>query len=654
MFDESATINDQIRTANDGIVTLEPRVYGIGAPLDGSLSNVTFRGVRGATRLVKLPLASNDGITAAGYHYQGWTFDGIEFDGNGREILRAGVGYYYSVPIFGTRAVRFDRCTFRDLLRGVILRDSENIAFTDCDFLGSRPDVFAAGTWDPPAVANARLGEGIEVWPQVCNLSVSCCRFRYCSSGFSVTVAAGQFGHNFSIADCQFMADWWDTPGATLRFKATRVDGLQLTCDSGGLAAVFGHNEVVTFQRQLAAGTAFKRIYAGNVGVDGDGFKDAVPGDVIETGDGKRARIGAVESTGLVNVEGWESMDCYEACLPPIDATIWRLVRYYGAGTTLVSDTDINLYADPVNPFTGERAISDAHLDLTKLPARALAKTNYSGLHVNAGISGLRVRDNNFRGSWADQCSLFDLPKGAQILGNRFSYGQDEGLTLTRSPNAVVAGNIFENSGASAIFIGGSDRSTISGNTITNWGLVNPYAGGIDGAACDMLVTGNTFTRSPDTIKDWCRAAVNLYADSTGTIIAGNSDRVSTVATLAVTAAAVPTMAALTAHDIANDRIIGDGACNVTTGIPTPSPPPLPPPPLIRVEAQATIASNSTMVIVEHGLGGQPAPESVAIVMWGAARVWLAGLSGQTLTFRTDRRAPTAGITFTWMASRQP
>lgn len=74
--------------------------------------------------------------------------------------------------------------------------------------------------------------------------------------------------------------------------------------------------------------------------------------------------------------------------------------------------------------------------------------------------------------------------------------------------------------------------------------------------------------------------------------------------------------------------------------------------PVKRVQAQATIEPGKTTVVVQHGLGGQPAPEDVAVVLWGPSRVWLAGMDEKTLTFRTDRAAPASGITFTYSASQ--
>lgn len=71
-----------------------------------------------------------------------------------------------------------------------------------------------------------------------------------------------------------------------------------------------------------------------------------------------------------------------------------------------------------------------------------------------------------------------------------------------------------------------------------------------------------------------------------------------------------------------------------------------------RSEGQGTIERGKTSVVVEHNLGAQPAQEDVSHVLWGPQRVWLAGTSPTTLTFRTDR-APASPIEFTWSASIQ-
>jgi hypothetical protein len=648
--DDSPALNGAIAkaaAAGGGVVGLEPRAYAIGGPLDAPGPNVTLRGVAGATRLVKTPTPSSWGILRVDRDYSGWTFEGIEFDGSTRAIRAGNVDSYFAMVLSGCDRVRFARCRFRDM-GAFHLRDSRRITFDDCDFLGTKPGTVRAGVMDPPAAPEAFLTDGISVDEQVSGLHVERCRFHFCSNGLGINSRPGQTIDDVTITGCTFQGDWWDNPAPTLRFEvrsiATENGSPKLTIDAPGLKAAFAAGAVASFRRDLANGAGLAGIYAGLVtGPGDDSFKLAALGDVIEAATGQRARVAGLVSPAAVTVEGWESIDTYEPCPPPAAATAWRLSRYYATGLQApATDTQIHLQGNPVNPYTGEQAIADAKLDLTKLPGRALAKTYYSGVFASAAARGLSVTGCTFRGSWGDQCAI-TLPEGARITGNRFLYGWDVGVTCNDSPGSVIAGNLFVNSGQVAVFVSKSTGTVIAGNTVQNWGLTNPFPGAISGAARGLVVTGNTFARSPSPDRDWCWYAVNLIDDSTGTLIAGNvDDGAATRSTVNVSAGAVPAKGAIVVRDARS--VGGDGAVNVTAGGPEPPAP-------RRVQAQATIPPGKPAVTVEHGLGVQPAPEDVAIVIWGATRVWLGGVDQKTLVFRTDRPAPPAGITFTWSAT---
>jgi hypothetical protein len=563
--DDSPGLNAAIAAGNV-TVRLEPRTYALGAPLNGTVPGVSLVGVPGTTRLV--PAAAAHGITALdnGQTYRGWAFEGIEFDGNLRALAAAGGPRPPTLPIDGSSGVRFRRCRFRDLL--AVVRDSADVRFEDCDFYGTRPGLFAAGVQDPPAVPTATLSDGLAIAQSSRDVRVSGCRFHFCNNGLAVAVQAGQSASGLVVSGCSFRGDWWDSPAPILRFRAADVtrgpDGVwAITSPAGGLRAAFSAGQVVSFRRDLGDGPRFTRVYAGQVQAETRAFAGAAAGDMIETADGRRARITSIESPSSANVEGWEDTATYEPTDPPALTTPWRLARDYACGSFgVVSDTQVRLYFEPVNPFTGERAISDARLDLTKLPARALAKATYSGLHVNAGVSGLLVSGCTFRGAWADQCSLFDLPEGARILGNRFLHGQDEAVTLTRCPGSIVADNVFLNCGVSAVDVGQGDGCVIRGNTVRNWGVVNPNPGAVSGSGRGLIVQANTFLRTPSPARDWCRMAVSLTADSTGTVVAGNVDAGATRAAVYVAAEAAPARGAITVRDARS--VAGPGAGNVS------------------------------------------------------------------------------------------
>lgn len=572
LSDDSAALNAAIGRGN-AIVQLEARDYGIGATLDGSKANVALRGVPGATRFIKLDAPSYDGIVSpdGGRTYRGWTFEGIEFAGNRQGLKKVPGVHLPTAFVSGSRRVRFERCVFRDLVGSLTVRDSQDVAFHDCEFFGTSAGVFQEGVFDPPAVADASLGSGISIAESCRDVAITRCRFQFCETGIGATSSS-----NLRVEDCDFRGDWWDNPSAVLRFTPTRTKDGRITLATGGFAA-FQPGQVISFRHQVASGSAFASLYAGQVQAEGNPFANAAIGDVVETADGFRARVTAIASPSLARVEGWESIATYEPADPKTLAIPWRLSRYYACGIASVeSDTSLTIYSEPVNMFTGERIASDAKLDPAKLPARVLARTIYSGLHADGGVDGLLVEGCRFAGSWADQCSVTNLRSGARIANNSFRHGQDEGVTLTNCPRSVVTGNEFVNCGVSAAFLGSSDFTTFSGNTIQNWGLVNVNGPAVDGyGGKGYTVTGNTFTASPSPPRDWCRVVMGFQAeDCTGSVFAGNTDGRATVATLTADLRAAPVANAIAARDV--KTVAGPGAKNVASSPETPAVPSAP------------------------------------------------------------------------------
>jgi hypothetical protein len=661
--DSSALNEDIVASIDDNLFSrLYGQDYGIGAALNGSIPDITFCGRGSQTRLLKLPEPTGDGILSIGMPYQGWTFEGVELVGNANLWRTTGTSHYFTVCLSGTRNVRFNRCTFRDLVGALQIRDSSDITFVDCDFYGTIPGVVESGVIDPPAVPGAVFTSGVSINEQVRHVTFDRCRFHFCETGIGVATQSFQSSHNVTVRNCTFRADWWDNPYPVLRWQTSTValtQGYHVTIAGGASALVPG--QVVSFRRQVSTGQAFSRIYAGQVEATGTPFVDAHVGDVIETFDGKRARIGAIQSEQSVWVDGWEYIDTYEPTTPPDMATPWRLSRYYACGIgSVVSDTEFVLYFEPVDPFTGERAISDLGLDIGTMPGKVMARTLYSGIHTHGGLDGLLVDGCLFYGGWADQCSVH-YTSGVRIIGSSFRYGQDEGITLTGCPRPVVTGCDFLNCGVSAMFLGGGQGASLTGNTILNWGITNPYGPGIDGGGVGTAITGNTFARSQNVRRaDWCRWAIGLrLGDCTGTIISANPDTGSTISTLDVDLLAAPTIGAITARNLSRG-LTGEGKDNVQQepsgkpglpGEPGPIGPPGPPAPVAiikRMESTAAIPKGKYGVTVEHNLGAAPCMEDVGVVC-AKAYVWLTGVTGNTLTFRTEA-APKEPLAFRFSA----
>lgn len=540
------------------IIDLEPRAYPLPAPIDGHAPHVTLRGVPGMT-----VLSCPSGIIHGDFGpYHGWSFEGIAFDGGGGG---------FATILNGSRGVRFRRCSFRNASYLAWLVDPRGLAFDDCGFEGLREGLFQPGVMDPPAVPTAALSDGIVLASGFADVSISRCRFHFLRNGVLVSGGKGQSCDGLAIERSAFRGDWWDGHAAVLRGVATSVQagpggGYVLTAIGGGLAAACTDSNIVSFRRDLAAGTGFADV--GPLSARSPDLIRAAIGDVIETADGRRGRVAAVAEPGSLGLEGWEATDTYLPCDPPEAGVGWRLVRYYACGTVerAISDTQVALYLEPVNPFSGERALSDARLNLANWPFRIFAKSVYSGIHINGAVRGLDVSHNAFRGSWGDQISVYDLPEGGRILGNRVSLGFDGGTTVYRSPGTLISGNVYSRCGTAAVFLGESPATSVRGNTVAGWGVVNPGVGAIHGDGCNLAIGGNLFAPPPTPLRrDWCRWAINLTGgDCTGSLVAGNSDPGATLATVTVDAKAVPRKNAVTVRDARS--VVGPGRPNVHLG----------------------------------------------------------------------------------------
>jgi hypothetical protein len=562
--DDSAAVNRAIAAAaaaGGGVVELGPKTYGIGLPLSGNVPNITIRGTRGS-KLLRLLVSTNQGILSNANSYSGWTFEGIEFDGNNMALVRAAgaATFYYTLPIVGSRNVRFRRCTFRDMSRGITPNDASDVTLEDCVFYGIKPGFYQAGTWDPPAVVDIQRGASIDVIGQMDNLKVSNTLFHFPAGGIALSTAATQSVNGLTVDRCRFWGDWWDSPGSKFRFTPSAGTAANVNYATGGLAAAAPANEIISFRRTLATGTSFSSLNNGVAIITGGGFASAKVGDVIETIVGKRARVAAIATADALSYDGWESMDTYEPTTPPAGATNWRLVRNYAAMSQPISDTQLGFAYEPVNPFDGHRIVTDDAVDMTTCVARIFGLVGYTGIHVTAGCYNARITTNHFRGAWADQCSLFSSP-GVIVTGNDFEYGQDEGLTLTACPYSTVSTNRFINSGVSGISHDAA-YSSISTNVFRNWGLTNATRGAIDHGALGASISGNVFVVDNFPGRGWSRAGMDFLADSTGTIISSNVDAGCTEATLRVDTVAAPVAGSIVARD--TKIILGTGAGNVS------------------------------------------------------------------------------------------
>jgi hypothetical protein len=523
------------------------RVYAVGAALDDAVSNVSF--VSRPGRAIVRPLASNDILTGK---YDGWKFENVEF--RGACILK------------GSRGPEFTRCSFRHpsnyalQLTGVI-----SPRFIDCEFYGTRAGVMATGVQDPATAPGATYGSGLRLLPGCADVRVIRPLFHFCHTGIGADTFTASPMRGLYVEDMRGRSDWWNNPFVVARYVPTSYDPAtrRLTVAGGGLNAIFKGEplRIISVPVSISVGPALSLTAGGMAEAAGSPFASAMKGDSIESADGKRAEIISRVSPGQVVISGWEDVSTFEPTRPPARATAWRLNRYYAAGVSLDSDTQITLYNDPVNPFSGERLAADAGLSPVGKHCRTFATMIYSNLHLNGGVSDFQMRGGRVRGCRADQISVFDS-EAPRVTGVKVEYGFDEGITLTRCPRAVASNNQFEQCGVSAIVVGNCDYATLADNEINNWGIVNRNdLGAIDGNGRYMTIRGNVGKVTPGGGGSGAQHLITLQydADCSGTIIEGNVDRGARRATLKTHAST----GAIRVRDV--NSISGEGRDKVIT-----------------------------------------------------------------------------------------
>jgi Right handed beta helix region len=342
--DASAMINAAIADigARGGTVVFGDAVYGIGTPIDGHAKNVRFLGLKGATVFRKLSTSTTASmLTTDAGDYEGYTFEGIEFDGNAA-VVSALPGL--SINMTNWRSVTFSGCSFRGLTHPVQGAGSSDISFSNCAFYGTAKGTMERSTMKPPANPMARYAPGAQVSVAADNYRFDSCSFHFTSAGISGTANQQAHARVLNVHDCSFRGDWWNSPYVVRRFRPTAYDATRrlLTVADGGLLDSIPEGAVCSVPILVAEGrgelSGFQRLYAGEVH---GRFHAPRAGDVIETADGRRAEI--VSTAGPVAdaadvwavwIGRWESIDTFEPTSPPAIDVEWELVRFYASAVS--------------------------------------------------------------------------------------------------------------------------------------------------------------------------------------------------------------------------------------------------------------------------------------------------------------------------------
>lgn len=555
--DDSAAVNAAVAAAGavggGTVVFQDGKTYGFAGILSATAKNILFLGY-GATlvSLPSMPINTPLLFGATFPAYENCTFDGLEFDG--RNYLTPASTTTRSVNMSRMKNVLFRRCIFTDLANASIIADALNLSFEQCRFYGTRAGVMQAGVQEPAAVVSATYTDALLPATNLKNLRVVNSDFLFQRQGIVGGSTTANPSHGFKALGCTFRADWFCSPYVRARYASgctvdlTNPSAIMLNVPSGlnalGLSSTVRSG--VAFRLECGTAAAFDSV-SGNSVTFTLTFENSVValriGDVIETADGRRGEIVGVTSTSSVSIDCWEAIDTFRPISPPGAATAFRISRYYSALTAAVapaSDTQIQLTSEPYNAQTLERLATDAGLSATTLPVAIFAPTGYSGIHHNFNQDDLLVEGCTFRGMAFDQCAS-SISSGMRVIGCRFEYGQDVGITSGSPTNVnssfTAVGNHFRCQGTSAIWHAG-DGGSIQGNTVNSWGgasSILPGAIQVHGTA--VAVVGNTFRRLT-TAGQGGQSSYAIAVLGTGPSVAdtiflsGNADMGSRVGTL--------------------------------------------------------------------------------------------------------------------------
>lgn len=507
-------------------------VYAWKTKVGSATSEVKIRGLSPEQTVLKKLAGSPERFLFKNIALTNWEISDLTIDGN--NVGGAG----QTIGLYDSRNFAFTNVHFRNASSA--LYNTTGFKCVRCAFWGTAAGVMAAGTDRPVPNPRAVYRSGVTIGSSVNDTTFEDCTFHFNQNALRTTQNAADRSRKLNVLRNDFRGDWWNQPYVISAFTAASFSagggaggsgiggGILTINEAGAVSPTANTFNSMALTVEVGAGKSFAR--------EGGSSGDAITldssvagikkGDSFETTDGRRAEVIHVPSATSVLLSPWESMDTFEPIdFPETTKTGWKIRRYYGAFMhpafkPTANGKSIELYAEFYNPHDGE-AFSSTGLSYAGREIRMFARAIYQGIHFTrtAGYDEVRISGNTFRGSRADQVSLFNV-RGARITDNFITLGSDEGITLTGSHDTIVANNKFHSQGASFIYAA-SNYLSVTGNHGTGWAGVNRNVGAIDVAGRNSTFTGNVFRR-----ENFPRAntAFVVKGTSDNTIIAANTE----------------------------------------------------------------------------------------------------------------------------------
>jgi hypothetical protein len=506
--------------------------YGLVNKVGGTNNNVKIRGLSPEQTSIKKLAGSPERFLFNNAAHANWEISDLTIDGNGVG------GNGQTLAFSNSRNIILTNVHFRNAMTGI----SNTVGFkcVRCAFWGTRAGEMAAGTDRPTPNPNAAYRNGFTIASSVHDTTFEDCIFHFNNYALQAAQSATDRSRGLRVLRNKFRGDWWNQPYVITAFTAANFSpgggaggsaiggGILTFNEAGAVPLTANQSNAMALTVEIGSGASFTRPGGsrGDVLTLDAGVTGVKKGDSFETADGRRAEVMHAPNSMTLVLAPWESMDTFEQIAFPTNTKVsWKIRRYYGAfmhpaHKPRAGATSIELYSEFYNPHDGER-FSDTKLPIAGREVRMFASATYRGIHLSssAGYDDVEINGNVFRGSWADQVSLFGARR-ARITNNFITLGGDEGITLTRSHDAVVANNIFHSQGASFIYAA-SNYVSVTGNQGTGWSGVNPLVGAIDIAGRNSTFTSNVFHRAA---FPKANTAFLIRGTSDNTVIAANTD----------------------------------------------------------------------------------------------------------------------------------
>lgn len=455
---------------NGAVLYLPAGTYPVTSLTVSAGKSLTFVGDNPDTSIINAPGAYGFIGASAGGVPAKYTFRNIGFTGASSACI--------SVARTSVEQVRLFDCRFTGFTDGGIETFGTNLLVSRCTFTSD-------GT--PGTKTAIRHYRGAQ------SIIVDKCNFRYLYRGIYLSDTDGA-ARNVSVTGCTFDGGYMYLKSAATNSGGTVTYAATTLTDS---AASFPTYPVYTAVRAMGtkqAGTVTAisntKVTDSAAGFIANGVRK---GDILRTST-KWAVVDSVVSATIVQVEEWLNLSDYTPAAPPATTTAYTV---YGLVLgRLISNTATQLTVGAWINWDGTIA-TPANGTLYEVALRP----DYQGLFA-FHVDKLRVTNNTFRRSWADQMSI-QAVDDAVIANNHVYDGQDVGITVGQpsgdTSNAIVANNRVRHQGFGGIWCGFVTTAKIQGNNISDTNWMSPVAAG---DYCGITVnTGSDVDISNNTIK---------------------------------------------------------------------------------------------------------------------------------------------------------